>query len=94
MTKDNILKFLKSHKDEMKKKYAIKKIALFGSYARDEAGKKSDIDILVDMPSSYKNFYSLKNFLETNLKVKVDLGLEKNLREFVKKRVEKDLIYV
>ena len=29
------------------KKYDAERIAIFGSYARGEAGKKSDIDILV-----------------------------------------------
>jgi len=94
MTKDEIIEFLKEHKSRFTKEFGIRRLALFGSYARDEASKDSDIDILVDMPSSFKNFYALKYFLEENLKKSVDLGLEKNLREYIKRKIQKDIIYV
>ena len=66
MTKDEIIEFLKEHKSRFANDFGIKRLALFGSYARDEANVDSDIDILVDMPSSFKKFYSLKYFLEDN----------------------------
>ncbi len=94
MTKDEIIEFLKEHKSSFANDFGIKRLALFGSYARDEADKDSDIDILVDMPSSFKKFYAFKYFLEDNLKKSVDLGLEKNLREYIKRKIQKDIIYV
>ena len=94
MTKEYILDFLKEHKEEFKKKYQVDSIGLFGSYARDEAKEDSDIDLLVEMPSSFDNFFDLKYFLEDAFGKKVDLGKEKNLRLLVKKYVDKEILYV
>ncbi len=47
MNKEIILNYLKTHKDDFMQKYGIEKIALFGSFAREEAKEDSDIDIFV-----------------------------------------------
>ncbi len=94
ISKNQIITFLKENKQEIQDKYKVKKIALFGSFARDEATKESDIDILVDMAPSFDNFFDLKYFLEDEFKTTVDLGKEKNMRLFIKNKIQKDLIYV
>ncbi len=94
MTKEYILDFLKDHKEEFKNKYQVHSIGLFGSYARDEAKESSDIDILVEMPSSFDNFFDLKYLLEDAFGKRVDLGKIKNLRLLVKQYVDKEIIYV
>ncbi len=94
MTKEYILEFLKQHKEELREKYQVEKIGLFGSYARDEAREDSDIDILVDMPSSFDKFFDLKYMLEESFGKAVDLGKEKQLRLLVKEYVDKEVIYV
>jgi predicted nucleotidyltransferase len=94
MTKENILTYLHNHKAELSSKYNVSKIAIFGSYARDEATPDSDVDILVEMPSSFKDFFHLKSYLEKGLNKKVDLGTFDNVRAFVNNRIQKDLIYV
>jgi predicted nucleotidyltransferase len=94
MDKKTIITFLKQNKQMIQKKYNVNTIALFGSYARDEANEHSDIDILVDMPSSFDNFFDLKYFLEENLKTSVDLGKENKLRLFIKEKIQEELIYV
>jgi Predicted nucleotidyltransferases len=48
MKKEQILEYLKNHKEEFAKKYQITKLALFGSVARDESHEESDIDIAID----------------------------------------------
>ena len=93
-TKNSIISFLKENKQIIQEKYDVNKIGLFGSFARDEATKDSDIDILVDMKSSFDNFFELKYFLEDAFQTKVDLGKEKNLRLLVKEQIKKELIYV
>jgi len=94
MDKNIILNFLKNNKPLLEEKYDVDKIGLFGSYALDKQTENSDIDIIVSMPSNFDKFYDLKDFLESNLNCKVDLGLEKNIRELIKKRIEKEVIYV
>ncbi len=93
-TKENIISFLKANKQTIQEKYDVNKIALFGSFARNEATQNSDIDILVDMKPSFDNFFDLKYFLEDAFKTKVDLGKEKNLRLLVKEQIKDELIYV
>ena len=94
LNKEIILKYLQEHKDEFREKYQVSKIGLFGSYAKNNESKHSDIDLIVDMPSSFKNYYSLKNSLEKYFDKKVDLGMSDNIRTFVKNRIQKDIIYV
>ena len=92
--RDEILHFLKEHRGLLQEKYGVKSIALFGSFARDEAEMESDIDLLVDIPSSFENYFDLKYFLEDAFKRSVDLGKEKTLRKFIKKEIKDELIYV
>lgn len=47
MDKLDIINFLKQHKQELYKKFGIRKLALFGSYAKDEQTNESDIDIAI-----------------------------------------------
>lgn len=94
LTKEIILKFLATHKQEFQEKYSIEEIALFGSYARGEANESSDIDIMVKMPSSFDAYYDFKEYLETSFHKKVDLGMEKTLRSVIADEIKKDLIYV
>jgi len=77
MNKNLIIHFLEENKKMMETQYQVKQIGLFGSYVKGLETDESDIDILVDMPSSFDNYYNLKEFLETSLHKKVDLGLMK-----------------
>ena len=67
MIKSKIIKILKKNK--------IKKAGIFGSYARGEAKKDSDIDILIEPPRdiSLLDLSGLKIELEDKLNKKVDL---------------------
>jgi len=94
MTKNDILTFLRSNRSLLTERFRVDTIALAGSFARDEATNKSDIDIIVKMPSSFQNFFKLKYFLEEHLGREVDLGMEKNLRAFIKKEMQDEMIYV
>jgi len=94
VTKEYILNFLKTNKQLLNSKYNVTKIGLFGSYATGAETEKSDIDILVEMPPSFDNFFDLKYFLEDAFKKSVDLGKEKNLRLLIKKHIENEIIYV
>ncbi|WP_297484706.1 nucleotidyltransferase family protein [Sulfurimonas sp.] len=94
MTKEYILEFLRENKELLKENYNVTKIGLFGSYSRDEAQENSDIDLLVEMPSSFDTYYDFKEFLEEKFNKKIDLGYEKSLRPFIKKSIIEDIIYV
>jgi predicted nucleotidyltransferase len=94
MTRSEVIRFLKENKEFFKKNYKVNRIGLFGSYARNENTEDSDIDIIVDMPSSFDSFFDLKEFLEDGLNSKIDLGLEKTLRQLIKNQIKNEIIYV
>jgi len=96
MTKTNILNFLHEHKQELKEKYGIEKIALFGSYARDEADEHSDVDIVILEANNRKlsNRLNAKKMIEERLNLNVDLGYFDSMKTFIKNRIQKDFIYV
>ena len=94
INKDVILSFLRSNKALLKKKYGVTKIALFGSYARGEETKKSDIDILIEM--KVHDFFTrmrLKEFLEEKFGKKVDALYFSGVRKFIMRHIEEDLVY-
>jgi predicted nucleotidyltransferase len=95
MNKTDILNLLREYKKELQTNFGIQEIALFGSYARDEQHKDSDIDLVIIKidKKDYFNRIQAKYFLEEKLKKKVDLGYFDTIRNFLKKRIEKELIY-
>jgi len=94
MTKELILAYLKTHKAFLQEQFDVKTIGLFGSYAKEQQTPQSDIDIIVDMPSSFDNYYALKELLEKDLGAKVDLGLEKSIRRLIKDKIAHEVLYV
>lgn len=81
LTKDEILEKLRDHKDELKK-YGVKRIGLFGSYARGEQKRKSDIDLVVEFDAAFFGddfnglfdaYTGLSSFLEELFGKKVDI---------------------
>ena len=73
INKTIIVDFLKRSLPLLKEKYHVDEIGLFGSYARDEATKESDIDIFVKMPKKIFDMIAIKDLLENELGKKVDL---------------------
>jgi len=76
----------------------VKKAYLFGSFARNEADEKSDIDILVELDYTQPiglEFIGMKLDLEKMLQRKVDLVSERALSKFIRPYVEqeKKIIY-
>lgn len=64
-------------------------LAIFGSIARNEATKKSDIDILVDFDAKKDlfDFIDLKFYLEELLQCDVDLVSRQALHPALKTRI-------
>jgi predicted nucleotidyltransferase len=96
-TLSEIKEILRKHKKELKEKYKVKSIAIFGSYARGEQKETSDIDILIDYyePISLLKLIELENYLSDLLGVKVDLITKNSIHNpYVKKSIEGGLIYI
>ena len=94
MTKANILDFLTTHKEVFFERYGVTKIGLFGSYARDEAKEKSDIDIFTEMPAKFDLLVELQEELESQLHHKIDLiRLREKMNPRLKENILRDGLY-
>ncbi len=96
MTKNELLNNLIALKSELNDKFGIEKIALFGSFARDEEKENSDIDIVI-LKMKEKDLskrIQAKEFLQKKLNRNIDLGYFDSMKTFIKNRIKKDLIYV
>jgi predicted nucleotidyltransferase len=97
-TKTEILNFLIENKSELLSKYHLSKIGLFGSFSRDEATNKSDVDIIFDFKEEVEDVYSMKMALKIYLSEifnrSIDLAREKYLKPYAKEQILKDVIYV
>ncbi|WP_222718398.1 nucleotidyltransferase family protein [Aliarcobacter vitoriensis] len=98
MDKDQVLNYLKNHKQYIFNTFGLNKIGLFGSFARNENKDSSDIDILFEVEKDKKfsmfQYLKLNKYLEDNLKIKVDLVREAAIKDDMKPYIRKDLIYV
>lgn len=73
LTRQHIIALLQENHDALKK-YSVKKIGLFGSYATGRQTKTSDIDVLVEFEKpTLDNFMDLAFYLEDLFGRKVDL---------------------
>ena len=91
-----ILNKLKQLKPKLKEQYGIEEFALFGSYARGEENKNSDIDLAITKINKKDYFLrsQVKYFLEEELHKKVDLGYFDSMRGIIQNEVKKDMVYV
>lgn len=95
MNRQDILAFLRTHKTELRNRFGVLRIGLFGSYARDEQHPGSDVDIAVVIKSdnTFRSFFGLKAYLEDNLHTTVDLGMENAIKPAAKPSIQQDIIY-
>lgn len=96
MNKNSILKTLADLKGEIRQKYKAQIKGIFGSYARGEQKRTSDIDILVDFEEDADlfDFTGLALFLEEKLNLKVNIVPEKSLRKEIKSSILKEVVCV
>lgn len=97
MSVETIKRELEKNKSEIRKKFQVKEIGLFGSYVRNEQTKQSDLDVLVDFTKPIGwDVVELHEYLQKLLGVKVDLVLKRGIKRNKKlwKLVKQEVIYV
>lgn len=89
------LALLREHREELAQRFGVRRLALFGSTARDEAGPDSDVDVLAafDHAGMYEYGGALE-YLQKLMAPRVDLIVESELRAEFRPYVEADAIYV
>lgn len=91
---EKIKEIVSAHMDVLTERYFVKTIGIFGSYARGEQGKNSDIDMLVEFtqPVGLFTFIELEYYLSDLLKLKVDLVLKEGIKSALKDHILREAI--
>ena len=91
-----IIEELKKLKPILREKFGIEEFAVFGSVARGDDNENSDIDIAI-IKAKEKDYFKMLDtvyFLKDKLNKKIDMGYYDSIRPIIRKRIDKDLIYV
>ena len=95
LTKTEILQKLQSLMPELREKYGVQEMGLFGSFSKDEGTLDSDIDLLVSFsrPVGW-DYCSLSIYLEEVFGRKIDLVTQKAIRSTMKEDILNQVEYV
>jgi uncharacterized protein len=96
MNANEIVYLLTERMPEIRQRFGVHELAIFGSVARNEARPDSDVDVLVtfaDRPT-FDNYMGLKLYLEELFGTSVDLAIRGDLRPAVRPHIEQEAIYV
>ena len=94
LNSDEILDFLKQHKQNLEARFSVRRIGLFGSVLRGSASERSDVDILVELDHpTFDHYMDLKFFLEDKLGRPVDLVLADSLNPRIKPIITREAAY-
>jgi len=93
---EEIQEIIKNNKKELKEKFKVKEIGIFGSYVNSEEKKGSDVDILVEFEGRIGliKFMKLEYYLSDLIGVKVDLVMKTALKPRIGKRILKEVVYI
>lgn len=88
-----IINILKENRAILRK-YKVKRLGLFGSFARRAQKRRSDIDFLVEFEeTTFDNFMSTVFFLESLFDREVDLITRDSLSPYIRPYVEKEVMW-
>ena len=92
--KKDILRVIREKQPELTDRFTVRRIGVFGSFARDCANAKSDVDILVELAEpTFDHYMDLKFFLEEALNRSVDLVMADTVKPRLKPIIGKEVVY-
>lgn len=94
-TKAEILEILRREKPELARQYGLRRLALFGSYAREDQREDSDVDILVEIePEIGLRFVELADRIEDALGVRTEVVSQRAIKPRYWQVIQEELIDV
>ena len=96
VTLKEVLQSLKNQLPALGENYGVKSLGVYGSYARAESKRGSDLDLLVEfdcVPTMFE-FVRLERHLTSLLGVKVDLVMKTALKPEIGKRILAEVVPV
>ena len=96
MERNEIIQTLRGFMEKNSDRYEIIRIGVFGSAARDSMDEQSDIDVVVKLAKQdLFNIIGIKQDLEEKFSKHVDvISYREKMNQFLKKRIDKDAVYV
>ena len=96
MTRDEVLAVLEAHKHVLEERFGATSIALFGSFTRNRATEKSDLDILFEFGTTpdWKAYFGAVSYLEDILGRPVDLATLSEVRKEIRPFVERGAVHI
>jgi len=91
----NIISIIKSLKPELKERFFVNNIGLFGSVVRNDFTMESDVDVIVDFIKPVGiEFIELAEYLEIKTKRQIDLVSRNGIKPKYFQFIEKEIVYV
>jgi uncharacterized protein len=94
--KSELIKLILDHQDQIKQ-FGVYKLGVFGSFVRDTANEKSDIDFYIEFypeKKNFDNFIDLAFYLQDLLGRKVELVTQQSLSKHIGSQILKEIEYV
>lgn len=87
-------RILRRHLPELRDRYSVKSLGVFGSYVHGEQKRRSDLDLLVefDQAPSLFEYVDLENYLSDLVGIKVDLVMKKTLKPYIGQRILAEVV--
>ena len=92
----DIRRILAANRKELRERYNVKSISIFGSYARGEQTEKSDLDVMVELDKTIGLFQlmDLQDYIKKLVGLKVDIVPKESLKPIIKKDILKEAVSV
>jgi len=96
MERNEIVRTLRGFMEMNRDRYEIIRIGVFGSAARNNMNEQSDIDVVVELgKQDLFNIIGIKQDLEEEFSKPVDvISYREKMNQFLKKRIDKEAVYV
>jgi uncharacterized protein len=89
-----ILRTIAAMRQELSQRFSVKRIGIFGSFARGEEGPASDVDIIVELAEpTFDHYMDLKFHLEEVLQRPVDLLMADAVKPRLRPILEREAVY-
>lgn len=78
-------------------RFGVIRLGIFGSFVKGEQNAQSDIDVIIEIEEGKRNihnFLDFKRFLEKELAIEIDLGLESSIKPLIKEEIRDEIVYV
>jgi hypothetical protein len=91
---DSLIQKIANLREELAEQFTVKRIGVFGSFVRGDAGPESDVDIIVELEEpTFDHYMDLKFRLEEVLQRPVDLVMADTVKPRLRPIIEREAIY-